>query len=427
MENLKKTESDSIFDEQLKKEDIERYCRQIILPEFNLSGQERLKNAKVLIVGAGGLGSPCLMYLSGAGVGEIGIIDGDLVDNSNLHRQIIHNASSKGINKAKSAAGQISSFNPLIKINAYEEHFTNKNALKIAENYDLLIDCTDNPATRYLINDTCVVLKKPLVSGSAVKWEGQLTVYHRDALERFSTSFKKLPCYRCLFPVPSPTSSVCNCADAGVFGPVPGVIGVMQSNEAVKVILGLSDKILAQRMLTYDALEMAFKLFKLRNAKADCAVCGENPTITKDTIQDFDYNNFVNPIACRLPLRVEIPQENNIEWKAFFEMVRESESNQQKVLLLDVRPEEQYNLVSLNNKFNFISCPLQGLRNNFESYEQNLLIQNKNNKIFIMCKAGNASTHATKLLLEKGYLNTFNIVNGLAAYRKDIDDNIATY
>ena len=256
----------------LKKVEVERYCRQVILPEIGPQGQNLISKAKVLVVGAGGLGAPCLMYLAGAGVGEIGIIDGDCVDTSNLHRQIIHTTINKGINKAKSAAQYIQSLNPNLKVNTYEEHLTNKNALQILINYDLLIDCCDNPATRYLTNDICVILNKPLVSGSAVKWEGQLTIYIKDSLNQNNNS---LPCYRCLFPIPPPSAAVCNCADAGVFGPVPGVIGTMQANEAIKLIIGAKDKILSRRMLAYDAYEMTFKIFKLRMKKSDCIACGD--------------------------------------------------------------------------------------------------------------------------------------------------------
>jgi len=431
-ENIKK---------ELSKEDVERYCRQIILPEFGHNGQLKLKNSKVLIIGAGGLGSPCLMYLSGSGIGEIGIIDGDQVDVSNLHRQIIHSSNNKGINKAKSAALLIQNFNPLIKLKTYEEHFTNKNALETAENYDLLVDCSDNPATRYLINDICVILQKPLVSGSAVKWEGQLTIYSRDSIEK--NNFNKLPCYRCLFPKPSPTSSVCNCADAGVFGPVPGVIGVLQCNEAVKLLLGEKDKILAKKMLIYDALEMSFKVFKLRNHKEECEVCGKNPKITKENIKEFDYNDFVNPVACRIPLRLEIAKENCVLWEDFVKIYddekskiinnqteKEKQGNKndiENLLLLDVRPEDQFELVNLCQQFQFHNCPLKEIKTNFENIEKDILKGCKDKRIYVMCKAGNASTHATKILLEKGYKNVFNINNGLAGYRKDIDNNIPIY
>ena len=263
-----------------------------------------------------------------------------------------------------------------------------------------------------------------MVSGSAVKWEGQLTVYHRDSTDK--DNYTKLPCYRCLFPIPSPISSVCNCADAGVFGPVPGVIGVLQSNEAVKLLLGAKEKLLAQKMLMYDAYEMSFKLFKLRSFKDDCEACGKDPKITKDSIKEFDYENFVNPIACRVPMRVDIPVNQCFNWPDFVKFFEEKEK--EKFLFLDVRPEDQFQLVNLEKKFGkVLNCPLKDLKANFEKCEKEILKEEKDCKIFVMCKGGNASTHATKLLLEKGYNNTFNLINGLAGYRKEIDNDVPIY
>lgn len=421
----------SHLEQELEKSDIERYCRQMILPEFQgWEGQKKLKNAKVLIIGAGGLGSPCLMYLSGAGVGEIGIVDGDNIDESNLHRQVIHSSVKKGQKKVLSAKNFINEFNPLVKINTFESHFNNKNCFEIAEGYDILVDCSDNPATRYLVNDVSVILEKPLISGSAVKWEGQLTVYGRDSM---GSDFNRLPCYRCLFPIPSPVSSVCNCADAGVFGTVPGVIGTMQCNEIVKLILGEKERLLAKRMLMYDAYEMSFKIFKLRNYRDDCKVCGKDPSITKEKVKEFDYDDFVNPKTCRLPIRLELEEKNKIDWKEFlFEYEKaknDKESNFGDMLCVDVRPKDQYDLINLNKKFGFLSCPLAELKNNFDKCEKDIFgsLKDKNSKIFVMCKMGNASTHATKLLKEKGFENVYNINEGIMRYKKDYDDQIPLY
>jgi len=402
----------------LKKEEVERYCRQVILPEIGPEGQKLISSAKVLVIGAGGLGAPCLMYLAGAGVGEIGIVDGDSVDTSNLHRQVIHPTLNKGINKARSAGMYIQSLNPYIKVNIYEEHLTNKNGLKISKDYDLLIDCCDNPATRYLTNDICVILNKPLVSGSAVKWEGQLTIYVKDSLSSVSTN--NLPCYRCLFPIPPPSSAVCNCADAGVFGPVPGVIGTMQANEAIKLIIGAKDKILAKRMLAYDAYEMNFKIFKLRNKKTDCAICGEpeKRQITEKNLENYDYEEFVNPSCTRVEKRVKIPAECNIKW---IEFLQDDKSEDKINTVIDVRPVEQFNMFKLNIKNCLtINLPFKNLVEDLEHLEKTHNFK-KENKLYVMCRAGNQSTHAVKFLLEQGYSNIFNIQDGIHGYIKEID------
>lgn len=404
----------------LKKEEVERYCRQVILPEIGPEGQQLISNAKVLVVGAGGLGSPCVMYLAGAGIGVIGIIDGDCVDTSNLHRQVIHPTNNKGINKARSAGLYIQSLNPNTKVNVYEEHLTCKNALEICKNYDLLIDCCDNPATRYLTNDICVVLKKPLVSGSAVKWEGQLTIYTKDTINPNESN--NLPCYRCLFPIPPPATTVCNCADAGVFGPVPGVIGTMQANEAIKLIIGAKDKILARRMLAYDAYEMNFKIFKLRAKKSDCIVCGdyEKRHITIDNIVEYDYDEFVNPKSSRVEKRLKIPQENNIKWTDLIE-----NNNDNIINVIDVRSVEQFRMFRLSlNNCNILNVPLKNLMDDVESIEKNF---KKEDKIFVMCRAGNLSTHAVTYLISKGFANCINLEDGIHGYIKEIDSKETPY
>jgi adenylyltransferase/sulfurtransferase len=405
------------MDKELSKESVERYCRQIILPEIGKEGQLRIQNSKILVIGSGGLGSPCLMYLAGSGVGSIGIVDGDKVDVSNLHRQIIHYTANKGINKAQSAKMLIHSFNPDVKVNIYVEHLSRKNAVSICQEYDLLVDCTDNPGARYLINDCAVVLNIPLVSGSAIKWDGQLTVYHKSTIDNNSVD-DKLPCYRCLFPIPTPSSAVCNCSDAGVFGPTPGVIGTLQANEAVKLIIGHKDKILSKRMLIYDGLNMTFKVIKLRNNKDDCIVCGKIPKITKDNIKDFDYEEFVNPKECRIEKRVELPSTNDITWKQL-----KSDFSSHNTIYLDVRSKEQYDMINLPG---YINIPLEDFIKNVNKYEEENML-NKDKNIVIMCRAGNFSTHAVKHLLNLGYNKVYNVMDGLHSYIREVDDNIPFY
>lgn len=350
MDSNEKNNNDSCTKHEenyLLKSEVERYCRQMILPEILTKGQLKLKNSRVLVIGAGGLGCPCIMYLSGAGVGEIGVVDGDYVDTSNLHRQVIHSTSNKGMNKAASAALFVKSFNPNIKITEYHEHLRNSNAVEIAEAYDVIIDCSDNPSTRYLINDTAVVLNKPLVSGSAIRWQGQLTIYNRNTVsketlieeggesnccEKKPLERKKLPCYRCLFPVPSPSLAVGSCSEEGVLGPVPGMIGVLQATEAIKILLGYGDTTLSERMLVYDSMEMTFKTFKIKGWKKDCSMCGENAVNNnKEFIKNFDYDDFASPKLCRVAKRANIPKENNITWKELIEYRNKEEEQVENI------------------------------------------------------------------------------------------------
>ena len=402
----------------LQKTHIERYCRQIILPEVGSEGQSKIQNSKILIIGAGGLGSPCLMYLSGAGVGEIGIVDGDIVDKSNLHRQIIHSFNNKGINKAKSAEMFINSLNPLVKVNTYEFQLTNKNAIDICSKYDLVVDCCDNPATRYLISDVCVILNKPMVSGAAIKWEGHVTVYVSD-------SINKLPCYRCLYPISSPVSSVCPCSEAGVIGTVPGVIGTLQANEVIKILIGGNQKILAKKCLFYDAYEMKFKIWNTRGNREECITCGKNPLININNIDSYDYEDFTNPILCRIEKKVILPKDNSIKWNELLKMIKEKDKSE--FYLIDVRPKEQYNMFNLiiNEEYKFVNYPWNEFKDNFEQIKLNL---DKDKRIFVICRSGNNSTHAIQFLIENGYLLAFNVENGLHGYIQEIDSaNIPFY
>ena len=402
----------------LSKEEIERYCRQILLPEISTNGQKLLKDAKVLIVGAGGLGSPCLLYLAGAGIGTLGIVDGDTVDESNLHRQIIHNTANKGINKAISAKNILKLFNPLVDIITFEENISNKNCISICEKFDVIMDCTDNPATRYLINDASVILNKPLVSGSAVKWEGQLTIYNRKSLKKETED--DTPCYRCMFPIPTPASAICNCSDGGVFGPVPGIIGTLQASECVKLILGFEDKILAKKMLLFDGLDLGFKIINLRGKVKNCIACGSENIFKNKNISEYDYLEFVNPIKSRIPARIPV-DDNNITWEKFCEM-KKSEDFLKKNVLIDVRSTEQFNVFALED---FVNIPLDDLKARFNKYSK--IFDDKEKDIFVMCRRGNNSTYGTKFLIDNGFNKVYNIVGGLAEYRKVIDKNIPEF
>jgi len=414
---IKNTEESK--DTKLSKDEIERYCRQMVLPEVGTENQKKLMKSKVLIIGAGGLGAPTLLYLAGGGVGTLGIIDHDNVDHTNLHRQIIHTTQNKGVNKAKSAAQAIQLLNPTTKVNAYEEKFTNKNCIEVCKDYDVLVDCSDNPQTRYLISDVAAILNLPLVSGSAVKWEGQLTIYNKDSTDKNDKS--DVPCYRCMFPLATPTSAICNCNDHGVFGPVPGLIGTLQASETIKLIIGLKDKLLSKRMLFYDGLDTTFKLFTLRNKMPECIACSSSATITKENIKDYDYEEFVNPKLTKPPLRVELPAENKLKWVEFWKDY-EKLSKDENVILLDVRPSEQYNIHHIPN---FINLYLKELR----KLEPTVLNEkfSKDKEIYVMCRKGNNSSHAAKLFLDNGYTKIHNLDDGMFEYQKQINPDVPLY
>ncbi len=261
---------------QLSHDEIRRYSRHLIMPEVGIQGQKKLKAASVLLIGTGGLGSPLALYLAAAGIGRIGLVDYDVVDETNLQRQIIHFTSDVGKSKLESAAGKLSDINPYLVIDKHNVPLTSANALEILKDYDVIIDGTDNFPTRYLVNDACVLLGKPNVYGSIFRFEGQLTVFYA----------KEGPCYRCLFPEPPPPGLVPSCAEGGVLGVLPGTIGTLQATEAIKLIIGIG-KPLIGRMILYDGLDMTFDTIKLRKNPA-CPVCGEHPTLT----HLIDYEQF---------------------------------------------------------------------------------------------------------------------------------------
>jgi adenylyltransferase/sulfurtransferase len=271
----------------LSPEEEKRYSRQILLSEMSLESQLKLKKSKVLIIGAGGLGSPCIMYLSGAGIGTIGIIDNDIVDESNLHRQIIHKLQNKGKNKAESAKIFIEEFNPNIKVEIYKEDLNQKNGISIFKNYDIIIDCCDNPKTRYIINDICVILNKPLISGATIRWDGQLSIYICD------TEGNKLPCYRCLNPKAPLIENVKKASQVGVIGTLPGIIGTMEANECIKFICGFKEQILKRKIVIFDGFDMRIKVFKCRDSDKNCIVCGKEKIINERNIENYDYDMFI--------------------------------------------------------------------------------------------------------------------------------------
>jgi len=265
-----------------------RYNRQMKLLEFGIEGQLKLKNSKVIVIGAGGLGSSCLMHLAGSGVGKICIIDNDVVDMQNLHRQIIHNMKTVGVNKAISAKKFINELNPEIEVIAINDSFTNKNAINLCKDYDIIIDCCDNPKTRYICNDVSVILNKPFISAASVRWDGQVGVYVKDC------EGNKLPCYRCLNPKPPLKKNVKKCAEVGVIGTLPSIIGSLEANETIKFILGKNDQILKRKIMIFDGFDNKVKIMKTRDSMDTCEVCGKIKIINENNFSEYDYDKFIN-------------------------------------------------------------------------------------------------------------------------------------
>jgi sulfur-carrier protein adenylyltransferase/sulfurtransferase len=307
----------------LTNEQILRYSRHLIMPEVGLSGQEKLVNASVLLIGAGGLGSPLAMYLSAAGIGHLGLVDFDKVDHTNLHRQVIHGTENVGMLKVESAKQRIASINPNVKVDTYATALSSENIMDIIKDYDVVIDGTDNFPTRYLVNDACVFTKKPNIYGSIFRFEGQATVFYPG----------QGPCYRCLYPEPPPPGEVPSCAEGGVLGILPGIVGLIQATECIKLIIG-QGKSLVGRLLIFNALEMSFREVRLRRQK-NCPVCGDNPTLT----QLIDYQEF-----CGLGRGQEEQQTTSTQWDITPQELKEAMSNGKKVILVDVREKEEWDI-----------------------------------------------------------------------------------
>ena len=297
--------------EELSSQEFERYHRQLLLSEMGVEGQQKLKNSKVLVVGAGGLGSPILLYLSGAGIGTIGIVDGDKVETINLHRQVIHSSSSVKINKAENAKQAVLSLNSLVHVEVYDNWLTSSTSREIVPKYDILVIATDNVESRYLISDLGCFYNKPVVSGSCVRWDGQLTV------------FLKSPCFRCLFPVPTPRNAWVKAADVGVLGPIPGVIGTLQAVEVIKIVLGLP--VLTGKMMIYDGLLCKFRVFVTKGTDPRCLAC--NGTINP---HEYDYAEFVGPV-------IKPVESNKGITVAQFEKLIENEAE-----IIDLRGKNHY-------------------------------------------------------------------------------------
>src|SRR6516225_8277708 len=311
-------------DVSLSSQEIARYSRHLIMPEVGMEGQKRLKASSVLLIGAGGLGSPLGLYLAAAGVGRIGIVDFDVVDFSNLQRQVLHGTNDVGRPKLQSARDRLQAINPEVQVDLYETRLTSANALDILRPYDIIIDGTDNFPTRYLVNDACVLLNKPNVYGSIFRFDGQASVFHPPAG----------PCYRCLYPEPPPPGEVPSCAEGGVLGILPGLIGCIQATEAVKLILGKGEPLIG-RLLQYDALQMAFREFKVRR-NPNCPVCGDRPTITKL----IDYEQFCGLRGQEAPAPAAADGAGEISVEDLKRRIDQGED----LFILDVRNPEEFQI-----------------------------------------------------------------------------------
>ncbi|GFY55793.1 adenylyltransferase and sulfurtransferase MOCS3 [Trichonephila inaurata madagascariensis] len=392
----------------LSQSEISRYSRQLILPEIGVAGQVALKQTSTLIVGAGGLGCPVGIYLAAAGIGEIGIIDHDIVEVSNLHRQVAHTVDSVGEEKTKSLERAIKGINPHIKCHAYTLLLNSKNIEKIIESYDIIVDASDNVPTRYLLNDAAVLFNKHLISGSALRFEGQLTVYN----------YLDGPCYRCLFPKPPSANAVTNCSESGVMGVITGVIGCLQALEVIKIAIGCHPSYF-KKMLLFDGFSGEFRVIKLRSKQENCAVCGKDPSI-KELI---DYEEFCNRSATDKIINVSLlPESERISCVKFKEITE----NGSKFLLIDVRPTNEFKICSLPYSVNI---PFDKLSHENSLFElKNLVEQFDCSCNYVICRRGNDSQRAV-LALQKCMPKCIwrDIIGGLQAWHYEIDSTFPLY
>src|SRR6201992_2133598 len=381
---------------ELSVDEVKRYSRHLIIPDVGMTGQKRLKNAKVLVVGAGGLGSPALLYLAAAGVGTLGIIDFDVVDESNLQRQVIHGQSDVGRPKAVSAKASVQESNPLVDVRLHEERLDSSNAMAIFADYDLIFGDTDNIATRYLGNEHCVLLCKPYVWGSIYRFDGQASVFWAE----------HGPCYRCLYPEPPPPGMVPSCAEGGVLGVLCASIGSIQVNEAIKVITGIGDPLVG-RLMIYDALEMNYRSVKVRK-DPECPVCGKNPTIT----ELIDYEAFSGAVSEEAQ---EAVQGSTITAKDLKNMM----DNDENIFLVDVREPNEYEIVSIPGatlipKGEFISgAALEKLP--------------QDKRIVLHCKSGARSAEALAVVKDAGFSDAVHVGGGVLAWVSQVDPSLPTY
>jgi len=378
--------------------EVERYSRHLIMPDVGMDGQLKLKAARVLCIGAGGLGSPVAMYLAAAGVGRIGLVDFDVVDYSNLQRQVIHGTPDVGRPKLDSARDRMLAINPEITVEAHSLALSSDNAFDVLKGYDIVVDGTDNFPTRYLVNDACVLLGIPNVYGSISQFEGQASVF----------ATKGGPCYRCLYPEPPPPGLVPSCAEGGVLGILPGVIGTIQATEAVKLIIGVGEPLI-NRFMLYDALRMKFRELKLRR-DPECPVCGDNPTVTE--LIDYDQFCGITPVAAAS--KEEASQSTA---DATVEELKARLDKKDGVFVLDVREPAEFQICRIPES---ILIPLSALPSRLAELEGR-------SEMIVHCKSGVRSAKAVKLLHEAGFSNAKNLRGGILAWIDKIDPSLPKY
>ncbi len=379
---------------QLSKEEVLRYSRHLIMPEVGMDGQLKLKKAKVLLIGAGGLGAPLGLYLAAAGVGRLGLVDFDVVDFTNLQRQVTFGTSDVGAPKLAAARARLSDLNPDIQIDTYETKLTSENALEIFRDYDIIVDGTDNFPTRYLVNDACVLLGKPNVYGSIFRFEGQATVF----------GYNGGPCYRCLYPEPPPPGLVPSCAEGGVLGVLPGIIGAIQANETVKLILGRGTPLVG-RLLLFDALNMKFRELKLRK-NPDCPACGEHRTVTRL----IDYNEFCGIRGEESQPTVQVPEIEPAEVKRWYDTGRD-------FYVLDVREPHEYQICKLPDSH---LIPLGELPRRVHELDSSV-------EIVAHCRSGKRSAEAVDFLRKAGFRKVWNLKGGILAWSEKVDPSVPKY
>lgn len=382
---------------EFSNDEIARYSRHLIMPEVTLEGQKRLKAASVLCIGTGGLGSPIALYLAAAGIGRLGLVDGDVVDFSNLQRQILHGTKDVGRKKLNSARDAIREINPNVQVDLYDTFFRADNARELVEPYDIVIDGTDNFPTRYCSNDICVFLKKPNIYGSIFRFDGQCTVFAPNLGGS---------CYRCMIPEPPPPGLVPSCAEGGVLGVLPGIIGVMQAIEAIKLIVGIGTPLL-NRLISFDALKMEFRQFKLRR-DPKCPVCGDHPTITE--LVDYDQFCGIPQAAAEEAAEAPIPAINVKELKRRIDA-------KEKFVLVDVREKFEYDICHLPDARLIPLGELPSRMSELDSADD----------IVLQCKSGARSAKALKMLREAGFSKLTNLEGGITAWADEIDPSVPKY
>jgi len=372
-----------------------RYSRHLLIPDVGLEGQRKLKEASILVIGAGGLGSPVSLYLAAAGIGHIGLVDCDVVDLSNLQRQIIHGTNRIGVKKTTSARERLLDLNPEVEVDVYDEPFTSINARQVAQNYTIIVDCSDNFPTRYLTNDLCVLTGKPNVYGAIYRFDGQVSVF--DA--------RRGPCYRCLFPEPPPPGLIRTCADGGVLGILPGTIGTLQATEAIKQVLGVGEPLIG-RLLLYNALDMSFESITLRK-NPNCKVCSSHPEVT----ELIDYEEFCGAPASDLEAGAAVNWE--ISALELSQRLRTTKS----IKLIDVREPHELKISQIEGA---TLIPLSQLPSRLSELDET-------EDIVVFCRTGSRSYHALDILRKAGFRKVKNLKGGINAWVKAIDPKFPMY